>query len=155
MYLSVLLVSFVLLTAALWERKARLMVNLKSWVHQAVGWGFNGSHCIRSTRSHSTDVMIYHQSVHLGIHYLLWSCHWFCLCSFNAWLYGWVNSLAVKAFEKILAQAGRLEKHYHEDNGVFAHNSFLEIINQKDKKIMFFAVGAHHQNWMIKKRTKC
>ena len=39
--------------------------------------------------------------------------------------------LAVKAFEKMLAKAGRTVRHYHADNGVFAHNGFLDSINEK------------------------
>ena len=62
--------------------------------------------------------------------------------------------IAVKAFEKILAQAGRHVKHYHADNGVFAQNSFLESINKKDQKITFCAVGAHHQNGIIENKNK-
>ena len=57
--------------------------------------------------------------------------------------------IAVKAFEKIIAQAGCHVKHHHADNGVFAQNSFLESINNKDQKITFCAVGAHHQNGII------
>ena len=52
--------------------------------------------------------------------------------------------IAVKAFEKIPAQAGRHVKHYHAENGAFDQNSFLESINKKDQKITFCAVGAHH-----------
>ena len=45
--------------------------------------------------------------------------------------------IAVKDFEKILAQAGRHVKHYHSENGVFAQNFFLESIKKKDQKITF------------------
>ena len=62
--------------------------------------------------------------------------------------------IAVKAFEKIPAQAGRHVKHYHAENGAFDQNSFLESINKKDQKITFCAVGAHHQNGIIENKNK-
>ena len=52
--------------------------------------------------------------------------------------------IAVKAFEKIPAQAGRHVKYYHAKTGFFTQNSFLKSINKKDQKITFCAVGAHH-----------
>ncbi len=64
------------------------------------------------------------------------------------------NFLAVNAFEKVLAQAQRFVKHYHADNGAFAHKAFLDKVNRKDKKITFCAVGAHHQNGIIKNKNK-
>ena len=57
--------------------------------------------------------------------------------------------LAVKAFEKPLAQAVRPVTHYHDDKRIFANNAFLESINKKYKKITFCAVGAHYQNGII------
>ena len=62
--------------------------------------------------------------------------------------------LAIKAFEKMLAQASRKVKHYHADNGVFAHNGFLDSISQKYQKIKFCAVEAHHQNGIIENKNK-
>jgi hypothetical protein len=62
--------------------------------------------------------------------------------------------LAVKAFEKVLAQANWHVKHYHADNGAFAHKSFMEEVNRKDQKITFCGVGAHHQNRIIKNKNK-
>ena len=62
--------------------------------------------------------------------------------------------MAVKAFEKMLAQAGRKVRHYHANNGLFAHNGFLDSISQKDQKINFCAVGAHHQNGIIENKNK-
>ena len=62
--------------------------------------------------------------------------------------------IAVKYFEKILAQSGHHVKHYHADNGVFAQNSFPESINKKDQKITFCAVCAHHQNVIIENKKK-
>ena len=61
--------------------------------------------------------------------------------------------LAVKAFEKTLAQADRLVTHYHADNGIFANNAFLESIKKKHQKITFCAVGAHHQNGIIENKN--
>jgi hypothetical protein len=62
--------------------------------------------------------------------------------------------LAVKAFEKVMAQANCTVKHYHADNGAFAHKGFLDEVNQKDQKITFNAVGAHHQNKIIENKNK-
>ena len=62
--------------------------------------------------------------------------------------------LAVKAFKKVMAQANRMVKHYHADNGAFAHKGFLDEVNHKAQKITFCAVGAHHQNGIIENKTK-
>jgi hypothetical protein len=62
--------------------------------------------------------------------------------------------LAVKAFEKVLVQANWHVKHYHADNGAFAHKSFMEEVNRKDQKITFCGVGAHHQNGIIENKKK-
>ncbi|KAL7528961.1 hypothetical protein ACHAXR_004541, partial [Thalassiosira sp. AJA248-18] len=62
--------------------------------------------------------------------------------------------LAVKAFEKLLAQHQRTVKHWHADNGAFAHNSFLNSVNAKDQTITFCGVGAHHQNGIIENKNK-
>jgi hypothetical protein len=62
--------------------------------------------------------------------------------------------LAVKAFEKVMAQANHTVKHYHADNGAFAHKGFLDKVNRKDQKINFCAVGAHHQNGIIENKNK-
>ena len=62
--------------------------------------------------------------------------------------------LAKRAYEKLLAQAGRSVKHYHADNGRFADNGFREDINAKDQKITFCGVGAHHQNGIIENKNK-
>ena len=62
--------------------------------------------------------------------------------------------LAAKAFEKVLSQASRRVKHYHADNGAFAHKGFLDHVNRADQKITFCAVGAHHQNGIIENKNK-
>jgi len=62
--------------------------------------------------------------------------------------------LAVNAFEKVMAQAQRFVKHYHADNGTFAHKGFLDEVNRKAQKITFCAVGAHHQNGIIENKNK-
>jgi hypothetical protein len=40
--------------------------------------------------------------------------------------------LAAKAFEKVLSQVNCIVKHYHADNGTFAHKGFLDEVNRKD-----------------------
>ncbi len=62
--------------------------------------------------------------------------------------------LAVNTFEKVLAQAQCFEKHNHAGNGAFAHKGFLDEVNRKDQNITFYAVGAHHQNGIIKNKNK-
>lgn len=51
--------------------------------------------------------------------------------------------LAKKAYEKLLAQAGRKAKHYQADNGRFSDVGFQNYI-----------VGAHHQNGIIENKNK-
>ena len=41
--------------------------------------------------------------------------------------------------------------HYHAKNGRFAENGF---VNSKYQKIIFWGVGAHHQNGIIKNKNK-
>ena len=62
--------------------------------------------------------------------------------------------LAVNAFKKVMAQAQRFVKHYHADNGTFAHKVFLDEVNRKAQKITFCAVGAHLQNGIIENKNK-
>ena len=62
--------------------------------------------------------------------------------------------LATRAFEKMLAQANKSDRHYHADNGAFAHNGFLDSVSKKDQKITFCGVGVHHQNGIIKNKNK-
>ena len=45
-------------------------------------------------------------------------------------------------------------KHYHDENGRFSDNGFIDDINQKDQKITFCGVGAHHQNGIVKNKNK-
>jgi hypothetical protein len=62
--------------------------------------------------------------------------------------------LAKKAYEKVLAQAGRSAKHYHADNGRFFDKGFHQDITDKGQSITFCGVGAHHQNGIIENRNK-
>ncbi|KAL7532041.1 hypothetical protein ACHAXR_004390 [Thalassiosira sp. AJA248-18] len=62
--------------------------------------------------------------------------------------------LAKSAFEKVVAQAGHTNKHYHADNGRFADNGFIDSINDSDQKITFCDVGAHHQNGIVENKNK-
>ena len=57
--------------------------------------------------------------------------------------------LAKEALEKLMAQAGRTIKHYHDDNGSFADNGFIDAVNENNQRITFCGVGAHHQNGII------
>ena len=62
--------------------------------------------------------------------------------------------LGVKAFEKVMVQVNCSVKHYHANNGAFAHKGFLDKVNGKDQKITFCAVGTHHQNGIIENQNK-
>ena len=53
-----------------------------------------------------------------------------------------------------MAQAGRTVKHYHTDNGRFAEKGFIREVNGKDQKIIFYGVGAHHQNRIIENKKQ-
>ena len=41
--------------------------------------------------------------------------------------------LAKSAWEKVIAQAGHMVKHYHADNGRFDDNGFIDSINDSDQ----------------------
>ena len=45
-------------------------------------------------------------------------------------------------------------KHYHDDNGRFSDNGFIDDINQKDQNITFCGVGSHHQNSIVENKNK-
>ena len=45
-------------------------------------------------------------------------------------------------------------KHYHDDNGRFSDNGYIDDINQKDQKITFCGVGSHHQNSIVENKNK-
>ena len=62
--------------------------------------------------------------------------------------------LAKKAYEKLLAQAGRKAKHYQADNGRFSDVGFQKDITDHDQTISFCGVGAHHQNGIIENKNK-
>jgi hypothetical protein len=62
--------------------------------------------------------------------------------------------LAVKAFKNVRLQAYHHVKHYHSDNGAFAHKSFMEEVNRKNQKLTFCVVDAHHQNGTIENKNK-
>ena len=62
--------------------------------------------------------------------------------------------LAKEALEKLMAQARWMFKHYQADNVRFSDNGFIDDVNQKDQKITFFGIGAHHQNGIVKSKNK-
>jgi hypothetical protein len=61
---------------------------------------------------------------------------------------------AKRAYEKVLAQAGRRAKHYHADNGRSSDRSLHQDVDDKGQSISFCGVGAHHQNGIIENRNK-
>ena len=56
--------------------------------------------------------------------------------------------------EKIMAQSGQTNKHYHDDKSIFADNGFVDAINEKNQKLTFCGVGTHHQNGIIENKNK-
>jgi len=62
--------------------------------------------------------------------------------------------LAKAAWKKILSQAERKVKHYHADNGRFVDNGFVDSCNDKDQKLTFCGMVAHHQNGSIEHKNK-
>ena len=62
--------------------------------------------------------------------------------------------LAMVEMEKIMKQAGRTIKHYHPDNGIFSDNGFVDAINERYQKLIFWGVLTHHQNSIIEKKNK-
>ena len=61
---------------------------------------------------------------------------------------------AKHAWEKIMAQAGRVVKHYHADNGRFADEGFKAACNDHDQRLTFCGVGAHHQAGIIEGKNR-
>ena len=59
-----------------------------------------------------------------------------------------------EALEKLMAQSRRTVKHYQAYNGIFSVNVFIDAINQKDQKITFCGVRAHHQNGIVENKNK-
>ena len=53
------------------------------------------------------------------------------------------------AMEKIIAQDGRTIIYYHANYGRLYDNGFVNAINEKDQKLTFCVLGAHHQNGII------
>ena len=52
--------------------------------------------------------------------------------------------LAKEALEKLMTKAGRTTTYYHADNGQFADNGFVDVINENTQLIIFFGMEAHH-----------
>ena len=61
---------------------------------------------------------------------------------------------AKTAWEKLLAQAGHMVKHYHANNGQFADNGFLSAVNSKDQKAHFVALEHIIKMTLLKARTR-
>ncbi len=53
---------------------------------------------------------------------------------------------AKRAFERFAAKHGIVIRHYHCDNGRFAHNAFKEACQQSNQQLTFCGVNAHLQN---------
>jgi len=51
-----------------------------------------------------------------------------------------------QTFESILKSFGFAVSNYHDDNGVFKTQAFMDDCNRKQQQITFSSTGAHHQN---------
>jgi hypothetical protein len=63
---------------------------------------------------------------------------------------------AKKAFEAFVAQFGLTICHYHADNGRFAENLWIKLIQEHglQQTMSFCRVGAHHQNGVAEKKVR-
>ena len=65
-----------------------------------------------------------------------------------------VTILAKVVMEKIMAQAGQTVNHYQANNRIFSYNVFANTISEKNQRLTFYGVGAHHQNGIIENKNK-
>ena len=59
-----------------------------------------------------------------------------------------------KAYERRAAPYGVKLKIYHADNVRYAEQMFLDAVEDSNQDIIFFAVGAHHQNGIAESHIK-
>ncbi len=57
-------------------------------------------------------------------------------------------------FERFAMSHGVSVKHYHADNGRFSENAWKEDVMNKQQRLTFCGVGAHHQNGLAEKRIR-
>jgi hypothetical protein len=62
--------------------------------------------------------------------------------------------LAKSSFKQHANKEGVTINSYHTDNGRFADSGFQQAIKDADQKIIYCAVGAHHQNGIVERRIK-
>jgi hypothetical protein len=61
---------------------------------------------------------------------------------------------AKEAFEAFARNMGVRIQHYHDDNGRFADNGFVNAVNKQQQTISFCGVNAHFQNGIAEKRIR-
>jgi hypothetical protein len=65
------------------------------------------------------------------------------------------ESLLAKSSFKRHANEGRVTiSSYRTDDGQFADSGFQQAVKDSNQKITYCAVGAHHQNGIVKRRIK-
>ena len=80
---------------------------------------------------------------------------WLCLCLSNERLYSRRNSQSQTClWETSDALSGHTVKSYRADNGCFADKGFHNACTQRDQRLSFCGVGAHHQNGIVENRNK-
>ncbi len=62
--------------------------------------------------------------------------------------------LAKAFFERHANEGGVTIDSYRADNGRFADSGFQQVVKDCNQKITYCAVGAHHQNGIVKQRIK-
>jgi hypothetical protein len=62
--------------------------------------------------------------------------------------------LAKASFEQHANEGGVTINSYRADNGRFADSGFQQAVKDCNQKITYCAVGAHHQNGIVKQRIK-
>ena len=59
---------------------------------------------------------------------------------------------AKSEWKELISQSVHMVKHCHANNGHFSDNGFIDAINEKYQKIIFYGVGAHHHSVIVNKK---
>ena len=59
-----------------------------------------------------------------------------------------------RAFEEHARNSGVSIRHYHADNGIFKARAWTEECHNKNQRVTYAGVGAHHQNGIAKRRIR-
>ena len=92
--------------------------------------------------------------MYLGLYNGRRPCEWLCVGTSDEGSFPLRNVAEKAGFEKVMVRVGHTIKHYHADNGHFAHNGFIDTVNERDQSISYCNIGTHHQNGIIENRNK-